>query len=74
MMRRALVGFTDEDLHQLDTLSALQHVSRSELIRQAVATYLDNFKPAISSEDAFGLWQARKTDGLVYQEKLREEW
>ena len=73
-MRRALVGISDKDLEELDNLSASQHVSRSELIRQAIAMYLDKFKAADKADEAFGLWQAKNLDGLVYQTRLREEW
>lgn len=73
-MRRTLVGFPDEDFEELDTLSEIQHVSRAELIRQAVALYIEKFKPADNPEEAFGLWKTRETDGLAYQTRLREEW
>lgn len=73
-MRRTLVGFSDKDMQDLDALSAVKHVSRAELIRQAVAMYIEKFRPEERSEEAFGLWKAKKIDGLAYQEKLREEW
>jgi metal-responsive CopG/Arc/MetJ family transcriptional regulator len=73
-MRRTLVGFTEGDLEALDALSEAKHVSRAELIRQAVSSYLEKYKPADAAEEAFGLWKTRKIDGLAYQTKLREEW
>ena len=73
-MRRTLVGFSENDIQELDALSAIKHVSRAELIRQAVSMYIEKYKPAVKSEDAFGLWSAKKVDGLARQEKLREEW
>jgi metal-responsive CopG/Arc/MetJ family transcriptional regulator len=73
-MRRALVGIPEKELKALDTLSEVQHVSRAELIRRAVSLYLEKFKPADKSEEAFGLWEDRKVDGLAYQTRLREEW
>ena len=73
-MRRTLVGFPDKDFAELDALSGIQHVSRAELIRQAVALYIEKFKPADNAEEAFGLWKTRETDGLAYQTRLREEW
>ena len=73
-MRRTLVGFSDKDLQELDALSGIKHVSRAELIRQAVSMYIEKYKPAVKSEEAFGLWKAKKVDGLAHQEKLREEW
>ena len=73
-MRRTLVGFLDKDLVESDALSLIQHISRAELIRQAVALYIEKFKPADSVEEAFGLWKTRQADGLAYQTRLREEW
>ena len=73
-MRRTLVGFSDKDLSELDALSALKQVPRSELIRQAVGAYLEKLRPPDNSDDAFGLWKGKKIDGLAYQKKLRDEW
>ena len=79
-MRRTLVGFADQDLLTLDEISAAQHVSRAQVIRQAVSNYLEQFKSANATDadkatdDAFGLWRAKKMDGLAFQNKLREEW
>ena len=73
-MRRTLVGLSEKDFAELDALSAIQHVSRAELIRQGVALYIEKFKPAGNAEEAFGLWKSKKTDGLVYQKRLRDEW
>ena len=73
-MKRTLVGFSEHDIQELDALSGIQRISRAELIRQAVSSYLAKFKTADASEEAFGLWSAKKEDGLAYQQRLREEW
>lgn len=73
-MRRTLIGFPDKVLDQLDAISSMRHVSRAELIRQAVALYIEGFKAQDSAEEAFGLWKSRGIDGLAYQTKLRDEW
>ena len=73
-MRRTLVGFSDSDLSELDALSALKQVPRAELIRQAVGAYLEKVRLADNSDDAFGLWKDKKSDGLAYQKNLRDEW
>jgi len=36
-------------------------VSRAEVIRQAIASYIEKKKPA--TVEAFGLWKGRKVDG-----------
>jgi metal-responsive CopG/Arc/MetJ family transcriptional regulator len=73
-MRRALVGLPESDLKTLDAISKVQHVSRAELIRQAVSLYLAQFTPIAEAGSAFGLWQSRRVDGLAYQTQLRDEW
>lgn len=74
MLRRVFAGISDTDLMELDLLSEAQHVPRAELIRQAVSLYLEKSKPAVSADEAFGLWRERKLDGLAYPSSLREEW
>jgi len=49
-----------------------KHVSRAEIIRQAISAYIEQNKP--SAVDAFGIWKNKKVDGLAYQEKMRAEW
>jgi metal-responsive CopG/Arc/MetJ family transcriptional regulator len=73
-MRRALVSIPESNLKELDALSEIQHVSRSELIRQAVAQYLEKLRPSEKADDAFGLWRDRQVDGLDYEARLRAEW
>lgn len=73
-MRRALVGIPEDDLKELDQLSSIQHVSRAELIRQAVSQYLEKFKPISNADQAFGIWSAKREDGLAAEARLRSEW
>jgi predicted transcriptional regulator len=70
---RILTEIEDEQIEQLDELAAQSKRSRAALIREAVAAYL-GFQKRTTAEDAFGLWGKRKTDGLVYQKKIRAEW
>jgi metal-responsive CopG/Arc/MetJ family transcriptional regulator len=74
MMKRTLVGLSDQDFQALDTLSDVKRVSRAELIRQAVSQYLEKFKSEPATDGAFGLWAQKNEDGLAYQQRLREEW
>ena len=69
---RTLVDLPEGELEQLNILSRSRKVSRAELIRQAVAGYLEQNK--VGLEDSFGLWKRRGVDGVEYQEKLRSEW
>jgi hypothetical protein len=69
---RTLVDLPDGALEQLNVLSKARRVSRAELIRQAVAGYLEQNKAGL--EDSFGLWKKKAVDGVKYQERLRGEW
>jgi Ribbon-helix-helix protein, copG family len=69
---RTLVDLPEEELERLNILSRSRKVSRAELIRQAVAGYLEQNK--VGLEDSFGLWKKKAVDGVEYQERLRGEW
>ena len=69
---RMLVDLPEAELERLNVLSRTRKVSRAELIRQAVAGYLEQNKAGL--EESFGLWKKKGVDGVKYQERLRSEW
>ena len=69
---RTLVDIPDRQIKDLTAICETEKVSRAEVIRQAIASYIEKKKPA--TVDAFGLWKGRKVDGLAYQEQVRSEW
>ena len=69
---RTLVDLPEAELEQLNALSRERRVSRAELIRQAVAGYLEQNRTGL--EDSFGLWKKKDVDGVRYQQRLRGEW
>ena len=69
---RTLVDLPEVELEQLTVLSKVRRVSRAELIRQAVAGYLEQNRAGL--EETFGLWKKKAVDGVTYQERLRGEW
>jgi len=69
---RTLVDIPDRQIKDLTAICEAEKVSRAEVIRQAIAAYIEKKKPA--AVEIFGLWRDRKTDGLVYQEQVRSEW
>jgi metal-responsive CopG/Arc/MetJ family transcriptional regulator len=69
---RTLVDLPEAELEQLNVLSRARKVSRAELIRQAVAGYLEQNKTGF--EASSGLWKKKAVDGVAYQESLRGEW
>jgi len=69
---RTLIDIPDRQIDELAMICDAKHVSRAEIIRQAISAYIEQNKP--SAIDAFGIWKNKKVDGLAYQEKMRAEW
>ena len=64
----------ESQLAALREIERRKHVSRAELIRQAVAQFV---LLHAQTEDAFGAWKRpgrRPIDGVALQKKLRAEW
>jgi hypothetical protein len=70
---RTLVDIPEEDLAILNELSKIEKVSRSELVRRAIATYVQPHRKSAPLV-GFGLWKDFPEDGLEYQERVRAEW
>ena len=70
---RTIVELPDEQIEALKQLSEQSKFSRAELVRRAVAEFISR-RGADRTDEAFGLWQNHKRDGLDYQHKLRGEW
>jgi metal-responsive CopG/Arc/MetJ family transcriptional regulator len=70
---RILTEIGNSQIKALDELSKREKTSRAALIRRAVEDFITKHRQE-RQEDAFGLWGDRQTDGLAYQEKLRNEW
>ena len=70
---RTIVDLPQDNVDALKALSQHTRLSRAELVRRAVADYLNrHWTPR--EDTAFGIWKHRKIDGLEYQENLRSEW
>jgi metal-responsive CopG/Arc/MetJ family transcriptional regulator len=72
---RTLIDFDDTAIAALDRIARDENVSRSALVREAVAALLEKrLKPDF--DEAFGLWAPddARQDGLQYQRALRAEW
>ena len=72
VIMRTLVDIPDLQLNELARICQARNLPRAEVIRQALAAYIETNKQ--SPTEAFGLWKKQAVDGLVYQEKVREEW
>jgi len=71
-MGRILVDIPQKYLDDLGAIARAEKRPRAEIIRKAIANYVEQNKPA--SADAFGIWKDRQVDGLDYQDNIRSEW
>lgn len=77
-MQRTLINLDPEDKAWLDQEARHRHVPMTELVRQAVRAYRlreesqDNQSWQHAVRDTAGIW--RQGDGLVWQQRLRDEW
>lgn len=69
---RTLVDIPDRQIDDLTLICAAKNLPRAEVIRQAIAAYIEQNKPA--TVNIFGILKVRKVDGLTDQEKMRSEW
>jgi metal-responsive CopG/Arc/MetJ family transcriptional regulator len=70
---RTIIDVPKEVLDRLSDIGARHNLARAEVIRRALVSYLEQHPPA-GEDRAFGLWKKRPRDGLVYEDKLRNDW
>ena len=70
---RTIVDLPDDQMAALKALAERNGLSRAELVRRAVAAYLEQRRMP-TGDAAFGLWHKRGEDGLDYEDRLRREW
>lgn len=70
---RTIVDLPDEQIEGLRALSEHSRLSRAELLRRAVAEYLQRHAPD-EADAAFGMWRSAPRDALALQRALRDEW
>ena len=70
---RTIIDIPNSQLDLLNLFALQEKISRAELIRRAVADYLERHA-TVANDEAFGLWKQRSEDGVAYQQRLREEW
>lgn len=74
---RTIIDLPDAQIAALRELGEREKASRAELIRRAVEAYVNENKPLIKDDAAFGLWRARREQigtGVDYQRRIRAEW
>jgi|APLak6261686239_1056169.scaffolds.fasta_scaffold05363_2 hypothetical protein len=77
-MQRTLINLKPDDKAWLDKQAKMRRVPMAELVRQAVHAYRVREEICGHSDwpqrvrETAGLW--RGSDGLDYQQRLRDEW
>jgi metal-responsive CopG/Arc/MetJ family transcriptional regulator len=70
---RTIIDLPPNQVVSLDEICKRERLSRAEVIRRAVAQYIQKHR-LCPSDEAFGLWRDREVEGVSYQRKLRREW
>jgi metal-responsive CopG/Arc/MetJ family transcriptional regulator len=70
---RTIVDLPEEQIERLKALSGRLRLSRAELVRRAVAEYLQRHGQG-QADVAFGVWRDAPRDALAYERALRDEW
>jgi metal-responsive CopG/Arc/MetJ family transcriptional regulator len=71
---RTIVDLPDEQITALKLIGKAKNQSRAELVRQAVAAYIEAH---ITDEShlAFGILKGNEIENaVIYQQNLRDEW
>jgi metal-responsive CopG/Arc/MetJ family transcriptional regulator len=72
---RTIIELPDEYILELDRLKDQEGLSRAELIRRAVESYLSRHrKPTLREKPGFGAWKEKQIEGITFQRTLRTEW
>ena len=72
---RTIVDIPDTQIKFLDKLSKEKHLSRAEIIRQALSDYINSIHETKETyKSAFGLWKNKNLDSIDYQSQIRSEW
>jgi metal-responsive CopG/Arc/MetJ family transcriptional regulator len=72
---RTIIDIPKTQIETLDHLSKKHQISRAELIRRALESYIQLYnKQQSGSQKAFGIWNKRAIDSLDYERQVRNEW
>jgi metal-responsive CopG/Arc/MetJ family transcriptional regulator len=72
---RTIVTIPDNQIKEIEALCHEQHISRAELIRLSLSSYIKSYRAAPRNKDkAFGILKSSGIDGIKHQDQLRSEW
>ena len=70
---RTIIDLPNEQVIRMAALCERDGLSRTEVVRRAVAAYLVAHRVS-ERDETFGMWRGRNLDGLAYERNLRGEW
>jgi len=76
-MQSLLLRISSQQMQELDFFADAQNRTRTDVIREAIGSYLAQHKEEGSEKEAadvFGLWKGKNIDALAYQQEMRSEW
>ncbi len=71
---KILIDVPKETVNQLQALAKRRRTSRAEVVRQAVARYVEMHQIAVEEDSVFGIWKGKRQDSLAMEDKIRSEW
>lgn len=71
---KILIDVPKETVNQLQALAKRRRTSRAEVVRQAVARYVEMHQISVEEDSVFGIWKGKRQDSLAMEDKIRSEW
>jgi len=75
MSGNILLRLSSRQMDALDFFVSTEKRTRTDVIRDAIESYINRKKENEKAVNVFGLWKKRNNiDGMEYQERMRSEW
>jgi len=74
MSGNILLRLSSRQMDALDFFVSTEKRTRTDVIRDAIESYINRRKENEEEINVFGLWKKHNIDGVEYQERIRSEW
>jgi len=75
MSGNILLRLSSKQMDALDFFVSTEKRTRTDVIRDAIESYINRKKENEKAVNVFGLWKEKDNiDGMEYQERIRSEW
>jgi len=75
MSGNILLRLSSKQMDALDFFVSTEKRTRTDVIRDAIESYINRNKENEKAVNVFGLWKEKDNiDGMEYQERMRSEW